>query len=218
MRKTSRSTTTWWTASRWTSSTRWTSSRWTSCSSRGTSFARITKSREQQHFSRTCSSSHNRCTVSQAGVQRGALVGHRQRPVWVWEVVEECSTYWNGQPFKNKKSAIILHSVKRECCKKGWPVTASPIVPRPVSVTVGSFPTKGSTCIYFSWPSWSNANDKPTSSWTNCQPAQRMFGFGASASCSAGWSGIWEGGSDQFFEIRTTSCCTLLETMTRLPL
>ena len=42
--------------------------------------------------------------------------------------------------------------------------------------------------------SWSNANDKPTSSWTNCQPAQRMFGFGASASCSAGWSGIWAGG------------------------
>ena len=81
--KTSRSTTTWWTASRWTSSTRRTSSRWTSCSSRGTSFARITKSREQQHLSRTCSSSHNRCTVSQAGVQRGALVGHRQRPVWV---------------------------------------------------------------------------------------------------------------------------------------
>lgn len=104
MCKTSRSTTT-----RWTSSTRRTSSRWTSCSSRGTSFANITKSREQQHLSRTCSS-HNRCTVSQTGVERGALVGHRQRPVWVWEVVEECSTYRNGQPFKNTKSAIILHS------------------------------------------------------------------------------------------------------------
>ena len=46
---------------------------------------------------------------------------------------------------KRVQLSFVLLNVT-ECYKKGWPVTASPIVPRPVSVTEGSFPTKGSTC------------------------------------------------------------------------
>ena len=48
---------------------------------------------------------------------------------------------------KTKRGAIIFILLNESAAKKGcWPVTASPIVPRPVSVTEGSFPTKGSTC------------------------------------------------------------------------
>ena len=45
----------------------------------------------------TFPASHNGCAVAQAGVKRGALVGHGKGAVGVGEVVEEGSTWVSNQ-------------------------------------------------------------------------------------------------------------------------